>query len=292
MNLNTERFTRVLGRQMLVVKKNSPHILFAGGVIGIVASTVLACRATLKMEKNVDEIKGDFESIKELHSSVEEDTPYNKHEYYRDLSHVYFKSSAKVIRLYGPSVAIGVVSIAALTGSHVQLARRNAALTATLSLVSQAFEEYRERVREQVGEERELDIYRGTTKEIMEIDGKKQNVLVKGAHGLSPYARCFDEYSVSWKRDAELNRIFINCQEHYANHLLRSRGHIFLNEVYDSLGLERSPAGAVVGWLWNSEGDNYVDFGLFETINERFLEGKEYSIWLDFNVDGIIYDKI
>jgi Family of unknown function (DUF6353) len=48
----------------------------------------------------------------------------------------------------------------------------------------------------------------------------------------------------------------------------------------------------VVGWLRDGEGDCYIDFGLFDEKNERFALGWEQSIWLDFNVDGVIYDKL
>jgi hypothetical protein len=89
-----------------------------------------------------------------------------------------------------------------------------------------------------------------------------------------------------------MNRLFVTCQQNYLNHVLQVRGHVFLNEAYDALGLERSTAGAVVGWVMGDNGDNYIDFGIFEAQNARFVNGSERSILLDFNVDGVIYDKI
>jgi hypothetical protein len=69
----------------------------------------------------------------------------------------------------------------------------------------------------------------------------------------------------------------------------------FENEVLDNLGIERCPAGAVTGWI-KDEGDSYIDFGIFTDENSErvidFMVGREKSIWLDFNVDGTIYDKI
>jgi hypothetical protein len=80
------------------------------------------------------------------------------------------------------------------------------------------------------------------------------------------------------------------------NDLLISRGHMFLNEVYDALGLERTKAGSVVGWIISHDGDNYVDFGIFTDKDARqyrdFVNGRSNAILLDFNVDGVIYDKI
>jgi hypothetical protein len=63
------------------------------------------------------------------------------------------------------------------------------------------------------------------------------------------------------------------------------------------LGIDRSKAGSVVGWVITKEGtgDNFIDFGVFDGDNPRardFVNGREGSILLDFNVDGVIYDKI
>jgi hypothetical protein len=103
--------------------------------------------------------------------------------------------------------------------------------------------------------------------------------------------------SSSWNPEPEYNLIFLQCQQNWANDQLRTRGHVFLNEVYDMLGLERSKAGAVVGWVFTKDGstDNFIDFGVFngETqISRDFVNGHEGAILLDFNVDGVIYDKI
>lgn len=109
---------------------------------------------------------------------------------------------------------------------------------------------------------------------------------------MSPYARFFDEASANWVKDPEINHIFVQCQQNFANNLLIARGHLFLNEVYDMLGIDRSSAGQVVGWVISGDGDNFVDFGMFEAHSARFVNGYERSILLDFNVDGVVVDKI
>jgi hypothetical protein len=287
--------TQTFGRSLLKIKKDSPHIFFVAGVIGVVTSTVLACRATLKVSEVLDEIQDDLSQVKGakqniVHSAEVEE--YTDLEYKKDLTYIYVKSGMKLTRLYGPAVVVGVVSIGALTGSHVQLTKRNTALMAAYAAVQKAYDEYRERVREQFGEERELDIYHSAKTNVIDIDGKKEEVKVVDPNTYSPYAKFFDEYSVNWEKDPELNRLFVQCQQNYANDLLHARGHIFLNEVYDMLGVERSQAGAVVGWVIGKDGDNFIDFGIFEAFNTSFVNGWERSILLDFNVDGVIYDKI
>lgn len=290
-NLLPSLVSRKVGRTVLVTKKNSPHIFFGLGLIGVTTGTVLACKATLKLDKTLDEIKRDKDDLLQLKGSSEEVYPQN--EYYRDLGYIYTKSILKLGRLYGPSIVVSGLGIASLTGSHVQMTKRNTALTVTLAGLTKAYDEYRLRVAEALGEDRELDLHRGITEEKHMIDGKKETVKVIDPTGFSPYSRLFEESNANWKPNSETNRVFIQAQQHYANHRLRAYGHVFLNEVYDMLGLERSQAGAVVGWLAdNPNGDNYIDFGIFEAYNAPFINNQERNIWLDFNVDGIIYDKI
>lgn len=293
MNLIPKVVTRSIGRQILTTKKNSPHIFFAAGIAGVVGSTVLACRATLKLEETVDDIKSDVLQTKAIALPEDVNTPIDESAYNKSLLFAYSRGGAKLGRLYAPSIALGGISIAALTGSHIQLARRNTALTATVAAVMKAYDEYRIRVQEVVGEERELDIHRGVREETALVDGKKQTIKVlTDPNSRSIYSRIFDTFSPSWQKDPEMNRIFLTCQQNYMNHILHARGHVFLNEVYDQLGFERTSAGAVVGWVISETGDNYIDFGMFEAHASSFLDGTEPCIVLDFNVDGVIYDKI
>jgi hypothetical protein len=202
--------------------------------------------------------------------------------------------------LYAPAIACGALSIGALAGSHRVLTKRNLALTAAYSAVEKGFNDYRTRVVEEFGEDKDRELRYGTDTEKITTEGKDgktktKEVKIVGPNSASVYARFFDEYCKNWKRQPEYNLLFLQCQQNYANDLLQSRGHIFLNEVYDMIGIDRSKAGAVVGWVISKDGDNFVDFGIFDGDNPKardFVNGREGSILLDFNVDGVIYDKI
>jgi hypothetical protein len=296
MNLQTIKnaATSKVGRQILITKKHSPTLLFAGGVVGIVGTTVLACKATLKLEEVLEEAEKSHAQANEL---VHED--YSERDRKKDHVYIYVRTVVKVTKLYAPAVGLGIVSIGALTGSHVTLTKRNAGLTAAYAALDKGFNEYRDRVREEFGEEKEREIRQDIR--IRDVDihdtetGKDHQYQIKAPGEPSIYARFFDECSSSWSRQPEYNMIFLKAQQNYANDRLRTRGHIFLNEVYDMLGLERSQAGAVVGWVISKDGDNYVDFGIWDGDRERsraFVNGYEASVLLDFNVDGVIYDKI
>ena len=113
---------------------------------------------------------------------------------------------------------------------------------------------------------------------------------------LSMYARAFDETCAGWTPDTELNFVFLKLKQHYANDLLKLKGYLYLNEVYDLLGMARTKAGNVVGWIYSEEnpvGDNYIDFDLYSSHNARILYGEnDETMVLDFNVDGMILDSV
>ena len=295
--MNISSITRALNRQLLTAKKQSPHVFFVGGLVGMAASTVLACRATLKLSGTLDEINKDINDFKNLKVEIENGDShagmYQVDQYNKDLFYVHVKAAYKITKLYAPSVGLGIVSVAALSGSHVQLTKRNAAVMAAYATVQTAFGEYRNRVQEELGKEKELDIFHDAKLEkITDEEGKSKIVKTFDPNNLSGYSRIFDEYNEKWQKDPEMNRLFIECQQAYLNDKLKIRGHMFLNEVYDLLGFDHSRAGAVVGWVIGDEGDNNIDFGLYEAYNSRFMNGWERSIILDFNVDGVIWDKI
>jgi hypothetical protein len=112
---------------------------------------------------------------------------------------------------------------------------------------------------------------------------------------LSHYARIFDEGCTGWTNDPEYIKLFLKAQQNYANDLLKQRGYLFLNEVYDMLGVPRTKEGQCVGWIYDEKDtseNNYVDFGLALDINHDFMNGYGSRPWLDFNVDGYILDHV
>ncbi len=294
MKLVPEVIGRTVARNALIAQKSSPGVLLGLGIVGMVGSTVLACRATLKMDQVVEEAKGKLDTAKTL-----EHPEYSERDRSRDISLIYFQSGVKVARLYAPAIIIGGLSIAALTGSHRILSNRNAALTAAYTALERGFAEYRARVVDKYGEDEDRNLRYGSQQvQIEDPKTGKKKTVTRVADGVpSIYARFFDDSSVSWSKEPEYNLIFLQCQQNYANDLLKTRGHVFLNEVYDMVGIPRSKAGAVVGWVLshNGETDNFVNFGVFDIKSDKareFVNGLEGAILLDFNVDGIIYDKI
>lgn len=132
--------------------------------------------------------------------------------------------------------------------------------------------------------------------ELRELLGLHSNPSIRDSeYDLSPYARFFDETCAAWTKDPESNKFFLLRQQEYANKKLKDRGYLFLNEVYDMLGIPRTKAGQRVGWVYEPEypiGDNYVDFGIYDEVHNRsFVNGYKNSVLLNFNVDGDILNR-
>lgn len=287
-----------IARQMLVLDKHSPTILFGTGVAGMIGSTVLACRATLKVEEVLDKAQADMKVANQM-----DHRDYSEEDRQNDKRIITVRTGAELVRLYGPAVILGGASIACLAQSQNILSKRNAALSAAYAALDKGFKEYRARVIEKYGEEEDRHLRYATRVERVqdENDHRKHHDVTRVDDRQDPsiYARFFDPSSPSWQPYPEHNLIFLKCQQNYANDLLRTRGHVFLNEVYDMLGIPRSKAGQVVGWIISKPTekftDNFIDFGIFTGDNyaaRDFVNGREGSVLLDFNVDGNIYDKI
>lgn len=297
--MNLEAFktavTSKTARHILTLQKHSPTILFAGGVVGVVATAVLASKATLELEDILDESEKTRELIK-----TTDHPEYGDEDRKRDELLLMAQTAGRVVKLYSPAIAVGVASVAALTGSHVILTKRNASLVAAYSALDKGFKEYRARVVNEYGADKDFEFRHGIAPEKLEKskDDDGNDILEFDSEQLampSIYARFFDETCSQWSRSPEYNQTFLYLQQQYANNRLQARGHLFLNEVYDALGIPRTKEGAVVGWVKNGDGDNFVDFGVFNHDNARgrmFVNRLERSILLDFNVDGVIYDKI
>lgn len=289
----------------LRVAKHSPEILMTLGVAGVVTGTVLACKNTLKVPDLIHQHEDDILQIKHTHNMMGTDKePEYGYSYRKEISTRYIKTGLELAKLYSPAISIGATGICCVLGSHGILKKRNLALTAAYNLVSGHFNEYRDRVREDLGVEKDRYFLGGEKEMEFEYDNsdpksrrKKQIVKTVGLdpNKMSQYARYFDDASREWQTTPEYNLMYLKSQQSYFNNMLHARGHVFLNEVYDALDIPRSKEGAVVGWALSDNGDNFIDFGFMNPENPNamdFINGYNNSVLLDFNVDGVIYDLI
>lgn len=300
--------SRAFGKVGLKVKKYSPEILMVAGVVGTVTSAVMACKATAKAFDILEEHNDQMEKINEVVAMDRDD--YTEEDHKKDTVIVYAQTGVKLVKLYAPAVVFGALSLSCIISSNNILRKRNVALAAAYATVDKGFKEYRSRVVERFGKELDHELrYNIKAKEFEEVTvdekGKekveKKTVPVIDGNDpttYSDYSRFFDEACCGFSRDPEHNLFFLKQQQNWANEKLKAQGYLFLNDVYKMLGIPATKAGQVVGWIYDEEnpiGDNYVDFGIYDTFRERnraFVNGYEAVILLDFNVDGNILDMI
>ena len=294
---------RFANRSKLQIKKHSPEILLTAGIIGTITSTIIACKQTLKVNDILKEKKERCDAVRECQNNDE--IEYTEKDASKDLTAIYAQTGIKLFKLYSPAIALGTISIASIISGHRILQKRNIAIAAAYAILDKSFTRYRENVIQEYGQGVDQAMRFGLKKTEITVKDKKgkekKEVIEEMQEGnwvYSDYARFFDAASQSFEKDPEYNLMFLRRQQDYANDLLKSRGHLFLNEVYDLLDIPRTKAGQVVGWIYdpknNTKGDNYVDFGIYKnnSAHRRFVNGLEYNILLDFNVDGVIYDLI
>ena len=297
------KVTSAVNTATIKVKKHSPEILIVAGVVGTVASAVMACKATTKLSMVLEEHKKDVNAVHECSENEEIKADYSQEDAKKDLTIIYAQTGVKLVKLYAPAIALGALSITSIVASNNILRKRNVALAAAYATVDKSFKEYRNRVVERFGEQVDKELkydikakkFEETVKDPETGKEKKVKSTVNVANADSGYARFFDDTCKGYEKDTQYNLLMLRGQQQYANDLLHARGYVFLNDVYDMLGIDRTKEGQIVGWVYNKNnevGDNFVDFGILETNRETEDGSYEPAILLDFNVDGNILDLI
>jgi hypothetical protein len=284
---------KALGASELYFKKHGPTILTGAGVVGFVATTVLVARASVKAKPIVDDLAHGLNAIE----NMDLDESYTRKQQVNDYGRGLVDGTKDLAKIYGPAIIVGGLSITCIISAHGMLKKQNTALVAAYGVLDAGFRAYRARVAEEVGEDKERDIYRGVIARRKEEAEDGTVCIIEDYSRKSPniFSKYFDESNVNFSRTPDFNHAFLKGQQDYANNRLQAKGYLFLNDVYDSLGFQRTQPGQVVGWLAKTdEGDGYIDFGIYDIANEAsraFVNGIEEVVLLDFNVDGVILNK-
>lgn len=306
-----------LGKTGLIFRKYSPELLVGGGIVAVVAGTVVAVKATPKAmdtRSEYDQMREDVDTVNDNRDEYtsKTDSTYTDEDYRKDVTIVTVQRAIAMGKVYLPAVALTTTGIVMILAGHNIIRKRNLAVVAALGGVEKAFGEYRERVVAELGEDKDRGFRFGSYFEDIEVENideetgevtteKKKVEVFVGEESM--YSKIFDNKNRNFSPHSGSSLLFLKAQQNYANDILKSRGHIFLNEVYQMLGFEHTSAGAVVGWVnYGDKNDSYVDFGLYREDNTGFITDSidkpnsikawDSAVMLDFNVDGTIYDLI
>lgn len=297
-----ESASRLANKIAFKANRHSPEILMVIGTVSIVVGTVKACKASMALPEVIDSAS---EKINDIHEDAEHNDTSDEY-VGKQLTTVYTQTAVRVVKLYAFPAFLIAGGIGCMFGSHHIMAKRNAEAVAAYTAVAKAFAEYKDRVKERFGDDVQKEIEHGV--KTIEVDTgevdengnpKKEKVKVADKDADDPYSILFDESNDNWQSDRDYNRMFLRQVQNAANLKLKRKGFLFMNDVLNMMGFDHVPkVGQFAGWIYdptNPDIDSYIDFGMYDLDNPEklaFLEGDEPNIWLHFNVDGNILDKI
>ena len=291
------------------VKDNAPTILKVAGVVLTAGAVGLAAYGGTKFVEDVeyvDESRQINDAVVAANTAATEEESEMALAIAEHQLRVYLLKA--ILKRFGIPALMYICGTISYFGAFNIVAARNAAVVATLATALEVaeveFDRYRSNVVSLEGPEADEMYLKGYVKtgesELVAAKDDEhpecemvvcvEEIDTKGLE-VSPHARMFDEYNIHYVNNAEYNMFYLKTQEAYANTRLHMDGVLFLNDVYDLLGYERTKAGQVLGWR-DKGGHGYVDFGMFTENNERFVEGSEPAVLLDFNIDGIVTDAL
>ncbi len=294
---------RTIGRFGLALRKHLPTITTVASSIGVIGTAVFSARAAYKSVPAIEEHKDILEQLRANKDGFDTEKEYNK-----EVVSVYKKTGVELLKSYWPAAVSSGLTIAGIFSTNSIHRKRYFAMAGMYTAVNAAYNEYRKRVSEKYGEDAERDLYLGLKREeIVTIEtDKKGKEKTKTEVVVTPESTENPNYDV-WLIDPSCKFWYKNHPEqtyYYLKHtveadmtqLLRTRGYVFLNEVFRALELPEVPAGQYIGWIYDenkSETDNAIDFGLYEgTENfDFFISGKNEFVYIRFNHDGTILDK-
>lgn len=297
---------RSANKVLFSIKKHSPELLVFGGFVAGVGALYTACTATLKVDGVIDETK---EKIDKIHEAVNNGITQAGEEYSvedskKDLTRVYLQTGVKLVKLYGPTIVLGVVSGTSILAGYNILNKRYAASAAAYAAVEKTFKEYRGRVVERFGEDLDHELrYNVKASEIEEtvIDGKgkekkvKNNINVIDPSTLGAYEFIFDKTNPYWDNTMEYNVMFVNARLNFLTDRLRATKEcIFMNDGLKEIGMPITQEGQLMGWRFDKHRewrDNIVNYVLREVYRPNAeIEGEyEKVLLIEFIVDGNVW---
>ena len=308
-----QKATKLLGKIFLKTKQASPEICVIGGIICSGAALVMV---GVKTWKNKDELSTRFNDIQESKNATDEEVQklYNddKMTAKKALARTRLVFVKEVGKTYWIPTLLGLSSVGLIWGGRTMLRKELSAVTSAYALLMESYKQYRQRVIDDVGIEKDQEYMHGI-KMVDAVDSETGEVtrkaIVDRDKSISQYAAWFCEgefdgltgewlwRNAIWRDNPLLNENTLKCIQNAANDQLKAYGFIFLNDVRKMLGLPPTREGQIVGWTLNG-GDGYIDFGLFPIksrpfekllpVNQLFLDHRTPNALLDFNVDGPI----
>lgn len=305
----------VAGNGLLAARKHAPELMIGAGIVGFGATIFETVKATNRTNEVLDEKEATIATIEAARDDYSEEE-YSCRTYERDIKEANRRAKWGIVRAWAPVATLGGASVISVLGGYRILNGRYVATAAAYKVLENGFERYRGNVVERFGKDMDYELLhdikaeelekarkeQAENKEI-EADNKRRKVLKK--HKKTAYAEVyngiFDEYSDRWQRywNAEQVLNYLKQKQNELNDKLAIRKHLFVNEVYDALGFERTPQGQVTGWIITKYNpDSKVSLGIDEMPEDELRQilsthrNEDIRVKIRLNPDGLIYNLI
>ena len=299
--MNTEIMSKLSGVGKVLMaraRQAKPEYKLILGGLGVLGGTILACTKT---KEAVDAWQKTKKEAEEAKNKVED----GKLEYAKAQTKVIALFLYRMIRIYGISALLWLGGMSSIVSSHVDLRKENGRLLLDTVALKKLFDDYRQHVRDEIGEEEEKKLYFQAQEEEVEVleenpeTGtkrvvKKNATVFKGPNG-SKFARNWSPRT-SWACDSRsYTDYFLETRIKNLNKKLKTVPFITMNEVYDELEMKpefgRCLDGLDWGWVWNPnnpDGPNEIIVERLEGWEEVYDEKENRSYYmpcmrLDFN---------
>ena len=299
----------VAGNGALLAKKHAPELMIGAGIAGFGATIYETVKATNKTNELVDEKEATLATIESMWDTYSEEN-YSQAEYERDRKEANRRARWGIVRAWAPVATLGGASVISILGGYKILNGRYVATAAAYKVLENGFDRYRGNVIEKFGRETDWEMLHGIKAEELEKarEEQRQNKEIEADNKRKKFGKkrkktaysdiysfIFDEYSDRWQRYWNGQQVlhYLQTKENELNDMLAIRGHVFLNEVYDKLGKERTAEGCVVGWL---RGSHIQIVSNIPPEEIRRIEGihrnEDIMVHIHPNPDGLIYNLI
>ena len=270
-----QTITSLVLRAGRVISAHAPEILMAVGAVSVTAGAITVATQTTKLEDELCDIRKAQEEHKAKYGLMD------PKEYKKELVAIKLTAVRKVAKLYAGPVLLISGGMTCFFSAFGIMKKRQGVLVASLAAANKAFEEYRARVIEDQGEDKDKEYLYGLkktkiTKEITDENGKTkkvtEEVYTSDAPIISRYAVKFTpEFASEASDDVNFNIAMLKSMQNSWNALLPSRKKVFLNDIYHEMGIDETMESRLVGWDYNADehGDGKIQFIIIEQNGKR-----------------------
>lgn len=296
------------GKVGMKVKKASPELLIIGGVACVIGGTVLACKATKKVDDILEESENTISQINDAQDLEDEaeDAAELESLIKKEIIKEKISCAGKIVASYAPAAALMTTGVAMIFTSHGIMKQRQATILAAYNAVDTAFRKYRERIlAEEDGKERDFYYMTGKTRKQLEeeLDGDEALIadvndraedIVALDHPFGPYTFVFSRNTSDfWEGHGLSNLSTLRQAEQWGTDQIRLNGYVFLNDILKRLGMKETRIGQLAGWM-KGYGDDYVDFGLADDYRaaDVDIDIMKKPIVLNMNCCGSVWEML